>query len=617
MAYTRLIVLVLLFEVIVTAATGLGVYYGFALFPYSQSTAAGGQETVGLNVSIPLYMPSMTDLKIPYSYLDSGTQAWGFAAFGLSAALIVLQGFVRGMYLGGLKEWVLYRKQTLLLDYGRKYFRAMTAWSLFQYTVGAGIILLAVVFFPIGLLLMIVLLFYSFTPYLIVLQNLAFTEAAAKAPRLFRRYFRAFLPLALLALLCTLAISLLRSLAAPWNYAVPLLVYAWLGTLLIGEFLHRLAVRLKADGELLLKCPTGELKPHRMRNGMLVLLVPVLVWAGIFTASGKHLNILETGGKQQLGGISYQTSFSDVFYVSEQRYTAYDWHTGDFSITMKLPDLSGAEKPEELRGTADITWLVSSEARTVNGNTTYTEVKPVLRKSRLLYRLVRETAEDGSFYYSSRSGAASMMPGGEQLYEPLSVQILVSGDGRHIFVLQHPARFDAAAVYRVSDDGMALIPGTSPVNPSDFQTYWFTADHSSENLFRLLASKNQRNTTASMNQAYIALACAMQEGDGQMVVRLLEMMRQAGVQVNAPEWDAETWTESLQERYKEVSLQETLELLSKAGVQGGYDVKELPEQSDDKVAAHQLVVPFPGRNLLITFIESKEDGKLLSITVMD
>ena len=244
-------------------------------------------------------------------------------------------------------------------------------------------------------------------------------------------------------------------------------------------------------------------------------------------------------------------------------------------------------------------------------------MKPVMHKSRLMYRLVRETANNGSFYYSSISGSASILPEGERPREPLSIQIMVSGDGSHIFVMQYPTRFGISQVFRVSDDGRYLIPGTSEMNPMDFHAYWFTAEQSTEKLFELLAAKNKMNYIPTTNRAYLALACAMQEGDGRMVVNLLETMRQAGVNVKAPDWDELTWTVNLHGRYKGASLQKTLDLLTKAGIQGGYEGKELLDKSDEKIGVYLFEVPFPNGMLSITYKESKVDGKLLSVNVME
>ncbi|WP_018759417.1 hypothetical protein [Paenibacillus terrigena] len=620
MTYTRLIVLVLAFEVLVTAVVGLGIYFGFSIFPYTQTplaTIGTAVQTFGISLTIPLYMPSLTDLKIPYSYLQTGPQAWGIMAFLVSAAVMGLQSFVRGMYLGGLKGWVLNRKAGPLFASGRRYFGDMIAWSIFQCVIGVLIVFLAAIFFPLGIILMIALLFYSLTPYLIVLQNISFIDALAKAPRMFRRYFGTLLPLALLAMLCTIVVSLFRSLPPPWGYAVPLIAYACIGTLLIDGLMRLLAAKLTLDGEQVPDLPFGEVRDRRIVNAMIVLLVPVLVSAGIFAVSGNHLSALDFGSKKRLDGISFNTDFSDVFRASDQKYTAYEWQTNDYRLAIRLPDLSYEQKPEELRGIADITWQVNEEIRTSYGYSTQIDVQPIMHKSRILYRLVRETANDGSFYYSSMSGSASILPGGERPREPISIQMMVSGDGSHIFVMQYPTRFYISSVFRVSDDGRYLIPGTSQINPFDFHTYWFTAEQSAENLFELLAAKNKTNYITTMDRAYVVLVCAMQEGDGRLVVNLLESMRQDGVNVKAPDWDAVTWTEYLQGRYKGASLQKTLELLTKAGIQGSYEGKELVDKSDAKIGVYRFEVPFPDGMLPITYKESKEDGKLLSISIMD
>ncbi|MGG1551987.1 hypothetical protein [Paenibacillus ferrarius] len=398
MAYTRLVALVMAFEVLVTVVTGLGIYWDFSLFPYSQSSIAAtgaAVQATGFQATIPLYMPSLADLKMPYTYLETRAQSWGIAAIVVSAAVMVVQSFVRGMYLGGLKAWVLNSRTVPLIRCGRHYFGRMLAWSLFQNATGVLVVFIAVALIPLGFLLMFALLFYSLTPYLIVLQNISFGEAIAKAPRLFRRYFRSLFPLALLAMLCTLLISPFHLLAPQWGYAVPLLVYASVGTLLIGALMRRLALKLTLDGAKVPDEPFGEIRNQRAVNTVSMLLVPVLIFAGIFAASGRHICVFQFGGKERLDGFLYRTNFSDVFYASQMMYTAYDFVKEDYTLDIKLPDLSQKKKPGELRGIAEITWQVNEEIRMVQGNTTRVELKPTLHKSRLVYRLVRETASNG------------------------------------------------------------------------------------------------------------------------------------------------------------------------------------------------------------------------------
>ncbi|RAP75872.1 hypothetical protein [Paenibacillus montanisoli] len=620
MAYIRLIVLVLVMEVIITVVVGLGMYVGFSVFPFMQApvtTSGTAVQSAGVNATIPLYMPSLSDLKAPYTYLkNNGQSAWGIMAFAVSAAIIVMQSFIRGMYLGGLKGWVQDRRTVPLLACGRRYFRDLLAWSIFQHLIGVVIIFIAAVFFPVSLILMIVLLFYSLTPYLIVLQDLPFHESLAKAPRLFRRYFKSLLPLALLALLCTMIISSFRSLMPPMGYAVPLVAYACIGTLLIGALMNQLTMKLKEDLERTPNLPFGEFRSRRTVNYLSVLLVPAVVAAGIYAYTGKHLNVLDFGSKKELNGVSFHSNFSDVFYSSEQRYTAYEWQANDYRISIRLPDLTGDQKPDELRGIAVITWQVSEERSVVNGNITNHYVEPVTRKSRLMYRLVRETSEDGSSYYSSMNGSASILLGKERPQDPLAVQVMLSGDGSQLFVLQYPARFDISQVFRVSNDGRYLITGTSPVNPADFRTYWFSAEQRADQVFEILAAKNQANYIPSLNRSYLALACALQEGDGRMVVEVLDTMRRGDVDVQAPDWDEKTWSDYLRSQYKGIDMQQTLAYMSEAGAQGTYAGMEQVDESNEKTGLYKFEVSFPRDPIPILYKESKEDGRLLSVQVM-
>ncbi|WP_057313810.1 hypothetical protein [Paenibacillus sp. Soil766] len=87
--------------------------------------------------------------------------------------------------------------------------------------------------------------------------------------------------------------------------------------------------------------------------------------------------------------------------------------------------------------------------------------------------------------------------------------------------------------------------------------------------------------------------------------------------MRAPEWDIQTWTDHLQNRYQGVSLEKFLELLTKAGIQGGYEMTDLSDKNEEKIGVYRLDVPFPVDAIPITYTESKVDGKLLSIHLID
>ncbi|WP_166239042.1 hypothetical protein [Paenibacillus turpanensis] len=616
MPYLRLVTLVLLVEVLITALAGLGLYYGFSIFPISLPTATGGaadSQAGGITATLPMYMPSLSDLKVPYTFLPSAKQEWGVAALFVSAALLGLQSFVRGMYLGGIKGWVLGRSAVPLIACGRMYFQAMMAWSVFQAVTGLLTLALSVIFIPLGFIIILILFLYSLTPYLIVLQDLSFGEALAKAPRVFRQSFRKLLPLALLAILCTFMISFTKLLPSVFGYAVPLLTYALVGTWLLIELMGQLKTHLRLAREEVPRLPLKAIDTKRAAVFLWVLLLAGSPVAGGLAAFGQHLNAFHLAEKNQYSGVSFFNSLSDVFYSTEQQYTTYEWRAGDYHISMNIPDLSG--KRDELRGTANIRWRVNQEVRSVNGNIAHTNVEPVTMNSRLVYRLEREIAKDGSVYYSSLNGFASIIPAGGHSREPLSVQMMVSGDGSSIYVLQHPTRFDASRVFRVSENGKYFIPQTNEMNPMDFQTYWFTKEHRPENIFAMLASKNENIDFPAFNGAFEALAAAMQEADGRVVVEILEMLRRGNVHVKAPDWDEQEWTRYLRNQYEGADVEQIMKLVTRAGAQSSYMRRELADRSSEKTAVYQIEVHYPKTVLRFHYEESKEDRKPLSVSI--
>lgn len=620
MAKLRLISLIIMFEVITTALVVLGIYYGFSIFPFFESSFTTGNsaaQSMSFNATIPLNMPTLTDIKVPYTHLQSGTESWGIVSIILSTAFVVAESFVRGMYLGGLKGWAQQQKTVPLLACGRKYFKGMLAWSIFQLVIGLLTFFLAAVFFPIGIILIIALMFLALTPYLIVLQDISFSEALSKAPRTFWRYFWSMVPLALLALICTFVISLTKSLTTPWGYAIPLVAYAIVANWLIGEFLKLLIVKLEVSNEKIPEQPFPEVRTSQISIFATSLLILILITGGVLSTSGKFFSVFDWGSKDRLKGISYNANFSDIFYSSDQRYTTYQWMAGNYHIDMQLPDLSNDDKPQQIRGIVDITWQINEEVRTLHGNHTNIDVQPFTRESKLLYRLVQETALDGTIYYSSLNGSASIIQGSENALEALSVQVMVSGDGQNIFVLQYPSNLNISQVYNVSNDGRYLIPRMSHYNPMYIHTYWFSKEHTVDQVIKLLSSKNQSNDVNSLNSINMSLAVAMQEADGIKVLSILDMMKKNDINVNGPDWDESEWTDYLRKQYEGASLQQTLDYVSKVATLFNYEASEVSEKSNETITTYLIEVPFPNETLTIHFEENKDDGRLMSITVLE
>lgn len=165
--------------------------------------------------------------------------------------------------------------------------------------------------------------------------------------------------------------------------------------------------------------PVSEGVKQWLRGALAVLMTLVLTAIGGYAASGAHLEFFSSSGGKQMPGIAYGATFSDVLYRSGKTYNSYMWEMDDrYRIEMSLPDLSGESKPEELRGIAKITWDIDKDVQ--DGSRTYKE--RTISEHKVLYRLVRESAGNGSIYYSSVRGAAAILPGGEKPRRPLSVE---------------------------------------------------------------------------------------------------------------------------------------------------------------------------------------------------
>jgi hypothetical protein len=280
-------------------------------------------------------------------------------------------------------------------------------------------------------------------------------------------------------------------------------------------------------------------------------------------------------------------------------------------IGVKRRNLS-KENRDEIRGLGHILWTVDKDVVTrIGPNSTQHSIVPTEVNDTFYYRLKKMRSDDGSYYYSSREGAIGILPTNRKQRETLSMTMTVSGDGRNVFLLQHPTRFDPWQSNRVSSDGSFLIPGTNLVNPADFHYYWFSNDLQKNDLFRFLQFKNEQNGTASNNRIYMLLAAALQEADGNMVTRLLSLMQGSGVSVNAPSWDGQEWTVQLRGKYEQTDVAALLPFLTKANTYGSF----LPEllSTQEETRKYRLQVTFPSDTITIAYTEENHILKQLSV----
>lgn len=611
---TKLAALAMLADVFLSALIGIGVYWGFSVYPYWMP-ARQAAEGITFNMTIPLWMPSIQDLRTPLTFLQSESEN-GIPltiVFSLLAAVVI--SFVRGMYLGGMNGLVSY-KSVSLWNCGRYYFKRMLGWTIISALATGIATLITAVLGPLGFAFMLILFFYSLTPYLIVLHNIGLWEALSRAPSIFRRYFRRLFSLALSAALLTLCISFFNGVPKPYNYFIVMLIYSMAGSALIRELMNRLAYLMKRDLAWLSQVPVplaGESRLGKTGSYLLLFVLPLL---GIAFASGFHLQALDWKSKQDWHGIAYGTGISEALRVSNQQYTSYFWEQRTYDLELSIPDLSDGHRPAEIRGFGHIRWNVNKDVITrISSNTTQHRIEPALVEDTFYYRLKRVQSDDGTYYYSSREGAIGTLAVYRKQHEPLSAVMTVSGDGRNVFLLQHPARFDPWQAYLVSADGAFLIPKSSQINPTDFKYHWFSRDLQKEDIFRFLQDKNTQNFYDRKERAFALLAAALQEADGNMVTRLLDAMRANEVNVIAPAWDAAQWTAKLRELYSGADIAGMLPYLTKAGETTGHAAEQLSEQ--DGITKYRIRVTFPDGTAVIAYTENNRDLKELTVEIED
>lgn len=634
--YPKLILLVMLTDVFLTFMVGLGVYFGFAIHPIFLLGNAQSPVQTGIHGTIPLWMPSIQDLKVPFTYLPYGGAVSVWRTIAVSAAIIVVQSYARAVYLGGLRSAVLQERPLPLREYGSRYFKRMLGWSVLHAAVAFAGMMLALWAWPIGAAVFLIGFFYSLVPYLIVLRDYSLSEALSAGPSIFRAHFRSMVPFALLTLFLTAFVSVVGNLNKPLDYYLCMLLYGTAGTLMIGEFMRRLHEKMnKENGAAVVPLRTATIPVSRLQTMTAIALLFVVPVVGVYFAAGYPIQAVDhvlTGDKRELSGVSFFSGFSDVMQASDRMYNAYAWQPNPYRIQIALPDMSDGRSYSELRGTATVYWDVSRENVIRTGNSSAIHVVNVPMEQTILYRLVRERSEDGSVYYSSRDGSASILALEDRAREPMSLEMTVSGDGRHVFVMQYPSRFEAGPLFRMSADGRFFVPRENQLNPGDFDTYWFASEWSKEDVFAMVQSKN-KHVGVGPKRLYVQLAAALQEADGAMVKKLLRAAEGGKTKITAPDWTERQWTDYLRQLYGPAGLEEMLGYMTKAGVHNGHvsqnlspPAEQLPvgnvggvaqerQQSDaQRPRLFSTTVPFPD-SFIVLVSEIDRTDKLLSLEI--
>ncbi|WP_197479920.1 hypothetical protein [Paenibacillus swuensis] len=592
---------------------GWGAYYGFTVIPHF-SFLGGTPEIApvqrpGITAAIPFHLPSLQQLKIqltPFK-VEHIHMEW---TVPMTILYILVHSYIRGMYIGGIHALV-QGKPYNMLSGGRMFFKRMIGWTVFETFTGAIVFISALFLWPLGIVLSLLFLFFSLAPYLIIIQDLRVAKALNTSATYMKKYFSSFIPLVILALVCTLSISLISLLEEPINVYLVLILYSCTGTWLIYEFVKKLTDCLTKDGETIADYPAVAARYGRWAQGFSYVLLITLPLAGVYVAQGSYLTAFQPlQSMREMEGVGYSADYSEAYRLSKQSYHTYAWSQDSYRIRLNLPQWTVEDAPDELRGTGEILWSVDQDEYKNKGNTTYNTVENVKEKDRFFYRLSKEKGTDGSFYYSSLSGTAGLTTEDGDSRNVLDIKMMVSGDGKSVFIAQHPARFPVLEI-PASSDGNYMLPAPSHVNPNEFKYYWFSNERTQEDIFTMLQAKNQ---TIHLSDGIPAqMIASLQEADGETLGKRLEYLRSRNMEVRGPDWSASEWTTYLRGLYRGADVTTVMTYLSRTGLTDGGYKGEVLSKNSDRVQKYKATLSFPNGEIVVVYTEKQ--GKLTGLSI--
>ncbi|MFT4417283.1 hypothetical protein ACLM5H_25990 [Fredinandcohnia humi] len=283
--HPRLLIIALLMNVIITFISVLGTYFGFTVYP---SLEIGENQRIDINATFPFWMPFLDDIRYPYHFLQEQAYNDNWLMSLLATVLIlIVKSYALAMYLGSMKGFLQGTDNTYsILKIGSYFFKRMLLFSAIELLFGGFFFLLEVVFLPIIIIGLVVLLFYSLTPYIIILEDITVFEAISKAPSIFRKNFKTLFFLALSCMFLTFLLTMLSVVHEKIAYYTLLLGYCFIGTVFIFAVMN--CLHFSIHNTML---PSKKVRKSRYLYPALSVLVFLLPLLGACLASGQFLHI--------------------------------------------------------------------------------------------------------------------------------------------------------------------------------------------------------------------------------------------------------------------------------------------------------------------------------------
>ncbi|MEH7224806.1 hypothetical protein V7112_13435 [Bacillus sp. JJ1566] len=213
--YPRLIIIPLIVNVILTFTGVLGVYIGFTIFGFHI-----------IHFPIPYGIPLLDAFQGP-------TTNWLLTSIA-TIVILLLKSYALSMYLGSMKCFLEGPDNTYsILKIAPYYFERMVLFSIIEFLISGVLFIFLTMFWPLALLAMLIVLFYSLTPYIIVLKDTSVMDAIAKSPKLLIKNFRTLFFISLIYLILTILITKLPFSDEKIAYYIVALLFSFMGTIMI------------------------------------------------------------------------------------------------------------------------------------------------------------------------------------------------------------------------------------------------------------------------------------------------------------------------------------------------------------------------------------------------
>ncbi|MEK5441877.1 hypothetical protein [Fredinandcohnia sp. FSL W7-1320] len=215
--HPRLVIIPLIVHVIQTFIGVLGIYFGFTLFSIDTQ----------FPYAIPVLNNEILSIYGPY------TNNWLLTSIA-TIIMLLIKSYALSMYLGAMKCFLEGPDNTYsILKIAPYYFKRMIQFSILELLLCSIIFQLTHTFWPLAIIVIFVVLIFSLTPYIVVLEDTTVRDAIVKSPKLLLTNLGALLWIALVSLILTILLTRLPFANMKVEYYIVSLLYSFIGTTMI------------------------------------------------------------------------------------------------------------------------------------------------------------------------------------------------------------------------------------------------------------------------------------------------------------------------------------------------------------------------------------------------